>query len=138
MARLTNISRQYIVVSPYYPVGVQVWGSPLASLACDVFGRPRALARRNGRHLWEGIRATQLCVCRKKERGVADARHLAYGVAQNHFPLFVDFFVMCVEGHDRRTVFDEVAKLGVGTARGPVDRLHIVQPTARTRPKTQR
>ena len=86
MARITNIFRRSVFISPYYPIFMKVWGSPIASPSCDVCGRPYTPAHRRGRYLWEGIRSTQLCMWRGGERGLPEARHIAYGVARKRPP----------------------------------------------------
>ena len=57
-------------------------------------------------------------MCWEKERCLVEERHPAKGVTQNHFRLFVDFVVIWIDGSARRTVFDEMGPMGVGTAGG--------------------
>ena len=105
-------------IQPYHTVAMQVWGFLMAAFACDVCGRPYTLEHKHGRYLWVGSRTLHLCVCWDRERGLAEENHLAYGVSQSHFPLFIDFVVMWLAEYSRGTVFGEMEQLGVGAARG--------------------
>ena len=121
MARIQKIApapTPLPTIPPYYKVAMQALGFLLAALACDVCGRPYTLAHRHGRYLWEGFRTRHLCVCWGQERGLADESHLAFGVTQGHFPLFLDFVVTWVADYARGTVFAEMEQMGVGAARG--------------------